>query len=200
MSIHLLETGQASVVASFIKWIQDNVPNPLVVPMIAGGIPYTVQPNRPLEVAPLPTPVVSINDIGLVQPQADDGLDVLTYSSSGAADEKRGRWASTVMELIVWAHARVQGDAEARIKFIVDAIRANYSLAGHVKPDLVTYYAPPIVIHDYTDPAKPATNNLIHPDRGSLWLVQGWLPNDVNPELKAWRMLTRVFWPEFLST
>lgn len=200
MPVATLETGETSVQASLIRWIEDNVPNPLIVPSIAGDIAYVVQPNRPMLVSDFTKPIVSVNDIGLIQPSADDLFDALTYVPTDPEPAKRGRFASTVVEIIVWGHQRVQDDAEARVKFIRDAIKANYLLAGELKEDGVTYWAPPIQILDYTQAGAPATANLVHRDRSGLWLSQNWLPNDEHPEIRAWRMLTRIHWPEFWAS
>jgi len=197
-----LETGQTAAQASLIRWLTDNVPNPITVPILATPVAYEVQANRPLQVTDFDSKqVVSVNDIGLVQPAADDLFDTLTYAPGDPEPAKRGRFASTVLEIIIWGHQRTpEDDAQARILFIRDAIKANYLLAGQLKEDGVTYWAPPIQILDYTQGGTPATANLIHRDRSGLWMTENWLPNDEHPEIRAWRMLLRIHWPEFWAS
>jgi len=192
----ILESGRVNAVSSFMKWLTVNVPTPLPAGLASGPITFGVVDRRPVAWADITTPIVSIVDLGMFQPQASDVDDLLTQVQGGT--DFYGREAQTLLEVVVWASRRVQQDAEYRVQRIRDSITSAYLLAGRfVATD--PRYVPPIELLNYADGSKAPLGQYIHRDRSSTWFVESDIQDPAHPEVIAWRMLTRVLWWEFMA-
>lgn len=211
MSLQLLENGRENAIASVMAWIANpaNVPNPITVPSLAvapgtgAALTFVVRPNRPVQVEDFKQGlVVSIVDIGAMQRGPEDVGGAIAYSSHHGIGRIPGNFTSTVLEFGIWGHSQVRRDDPARIAILRDAIRANYARAGMTDDSGLgggAYLAEPIRIFDYTQSLTPAVpgKNLIVRDKTNLWFHEAWFQDTPHPEIRGWRMLTKIEWPEF---
>jgi len=200
-----LEAGRYNAVASFQKWLKENLVSPLAQGGLDSALGFTVQFSRPIATMPFGTgPVVAVTDSGLFQGRAVDVDDVVATDSSG--NPVRAKEGQTLLEIAIMGSKAVRPDERARIFRLRDAILRLYRLAGIRSGWLLTLFAgPPIVpeikVFDFESSmgAPTATNNFLRRDRDANWLTEGPMDDPAHPEIEGWRGLLRIRWWEFYS-
>jgi hypothetical protein len=188
-------------------WLQTNVPGPspfvqlAPTPAATQQIPWEFRPYHPLRTVSFPKVMIQLEDIGFMQPKADDINDTLAVDPATGATQK-GRWSTSIVGLEFFSANRMDqyNTGDYRVSLVRDIVLNALKLAGR-KDDSGAYILPSIQINDLvTAPRVPVpTNNALTIDWGAAWDTERPIVDKGNPEIIVWKSVLRVKWPGLWS-
>jgi hypothetical protein len=142
-------------------------------------------------------PSISISEVGLFTP-GERGLGRVLAIDSTTGLPIKGSRNQTLIELDCWAKdTAAKSDAEKVVRELRDQVMYVLMNAGEFDVAIHELVVRPIELRDYSQNSPPLIG-YIKIDRSPNSITERFIVDQVDQNIKRYRMLVRVFWDELV--